>query len=108
MSFMPLEQLSRLFDGYQKPFNVHGHSLLLCQLDGEVFIIENRCPHMDVALTTATQLPNKCLRCRAHGIEFDLVSGKARGPLASTLAPVKKYFPVYEGTQVGVDLSQLR
>ena len=104
MAFYALEQLSRLHDGYQRDFNVAGHALLLCQMDGRVFLIENRCPHMDVALTYAQQLPDLKLRCRAHGIEFDMNSGRACGPLASTIAPIKQFTPVYEGTQIGIEL----
>lgn len=104
MAFYPLEQLSKLYDGYQQGFAIAGQHLLLCQLEGQAFIIENRCPHMDVPLTDATQLPGCKLRCRAHGIEFDLVSGKACGPLADTLEGVHRFPLAYEGPQVGVDL----
>lgn len=104
MSFFPLEQLSKMYDGYQQDFNVDGHQLLLCQLEGQVFIIENRCPHMDVTLTYAMQLPGMKIRCRAHGIEFDLPSGRACGPLADTLESIKKYPVIYEGSQLGIDI----
>ncbi|MFL0808933.1 MAG: Rieske 2Fe-2S domain-containing protein [Agarilytica sp.] len=105
MAFIALEQLSRLHDGYQRAFSVEGQALLLCQLEGQVFVIENRCPHMDVSLTSATQLPGPMLRCSAHGIAFDMISGKAQGPLADTLGCLKKFPLVYEGAQVGVDLT---
>lgn len=104
MAFYPLEQLSRLHDGYQQAFEVGGHHVLLCQLEGKTFIVENRCPHMDVPLTHAVQLPGCKLRCRAHGIEFDLLSGKACGPLADLVDGVKTYILAYEGTKVGVEI----
>ena len=104
MTFFALEQCHRLHDGYQRAFKVEGQDLLLCQLEGQVFIIENRCPHMDVSLTEAVQLPGKKLRCRAHGIEFDMVTAKACGPLADTLDCLRHFPVVYEGTQIGVEL----
>ncbi|WP_086931358.1 Rieske (2Fe-2S) protein [Agarilytica rhodophyticola] len=107
MPFYPLEQLNRLHDGYQREFNIAGNNLLLCQLDGSVYIVENRCPHMDVPLTHAVQLPDQRLRCRAHGIEFNLNTGRADGPLADTLPCLKKIHAVYEGTQIGVDTDHL-
>ena len=103
MNFYPLEQLSNLVDGYQRAFKVGRENILLCQLEGEVFAIENRCPHMDVPLDRATQLPGKMIRCNAHGIEFELESGSARGPLAG-MCGLKKYDLIYEGTQVGIEL----
>lgn len=104
MAFFPLEQLSRLDNGYKRAFNVEGNALLLCQIEGQVFLIENRCPHMDVALSDGTLLPGAKIRCRAHGIEFDMQSGKACGPLADTLSSLKKYPLTYQGTQVGIEV----
>jgi|GEM_PF-5219833 len=46
MAFVPLEKLGRLHDGYKKVFKVDRHNLLLMQLEGKVYLIENRCPHM--------------------------------------------------------------
>lgn len=104
MAFYPLEQLSRLYDGYQKDFNVGGVSLLLLQMEGVPVIIENSCPHMDAPLTHAAQVPGGLIRCRVHGIEFRLDNGRACGPLANTLDCLKKFPPVYEGDKIGVDL----
>lgn len=104
MTFYSLEKLSELYDGYQKAFSVGGKQLLLIQMDEQVHIIENICPHMDVPLTQAVQLPEQRIRCRAHGIEFELESGKPLGPLANTLSCLTRFTPVYEGTSIGVEL----
>jgi len=104
MAFFPIEQLNRLYDGYQKAFKIAGRDLLLLQQDGVPFVIENRCPHMDAPLTYAAQVPGGLLRCRVHGIEFELASGKACGPLANTIDGLKKFPVVFDGNQLGVDL----
>ena len=104
MAFYPLEQLSQLHDGYLKSFKVAGLNLLLVQLEGERYLIENRCPHMDVPLDTAQLFGATGIRCRAHGIEFDLNSGKSKGPLTDTLPCLKKYAVAYQGTTLGVDV----
>lgn len=105
MAFHALEKLSQMEEGYQKAFSVAGQSLLLLQVDGKPYLIENRCPHMDVTLTQATQLPGHRIRCRAHGIEFDLESGRAAGPLANQLECLKKYPLSYEGNMIGVQIN---
>lgn len=46
-SFQPLEDVSRLHDGYRRCFSIEGVSLLLVQTGSTLFLIENRCPHMD-------------------------------------------------------------
>ncbi|WP_188151244.1 Rieske (2Fe-2S) protein [Teredinibacter waterburyi] len=104
MVFFPLEKIHLLYDGYQKAFQVGRLNLLLIQSDGTPYLIENRCPHMDVALTTATQLPGNKLRCRAHGIEFELESGRPQGPLANTLDCLKKYPISFDGNVLGIEL----
>ncbi len=104
MPFCALEQLNKLYDGYKRAFCVNGHNVLLLQEEGKLYIIENRCPHMDVALEYADILPGQKIRCRAHGIEFDLNSGRAGGPLADSLDCLKHYTPVYHGSSVGLDI----
>ena len=106
MTFYALEKLGALHDGYQRAFVVAGHSLLLLQHEGILYLIENRCPHMDMPLSNAKQIAGGLLRCRAHGIEFDLESGAAQGPLASVLSGLKKHVLAYEGNTVGVELSR--
>ncbi len=104
MAFYALEHLSHLFDGYKKPFKVAGRDVLLLHVGGRSYIIENRCPHMDVPLASGTLLSDQKIRCRAHGIEFDLNSGRASGALADSLDCLVSFTPVYEGSRIGVDL----
>ena len=103
MAYHQLEQLSRLYDGYMRPFVIEGRRLLLLQEAGKLHLIENRCPHMDIPLETGALLPTEAIRCRAHGIEFDLNTGKASGPLADSLDCLTRFRLAYEGTTVGVE-----
>lgn len=104
MAFVALEKLSRLVDGYQKAFVVGRLNVLLLQVEGRRYLIENRCPHMDVPLLHAQQLPAGAIRCRAHGIEFSLETGRASGPLANQMAGLVKYELVYQDDQIGIEL----
>jgi nitrite reductase/ring-hydroxylating ferredoxin subunit len=103
MAFFALQHLHKLHDGYREPFKVAGLSLLLVHEGGKTYIIENRCPHMDVPLDRAVILPDQKIRCMAHGIEFDLKSGKPGGPLANTIDCLKHYPVAYDGNQVGIE-----
>lgn len=104
MAYYKLEQLSQLHDGYMRAFHIEGQSVLLLQEGGKLYLIENRCPHMDVPLDSGDLTAGSTIRCRAHGIEFNLESGKANGPLADTLDCLTKFKLAYEGTTVGIDL----
>ena len=100
MSFVALEKLHRLYDGYLQAFNVQGHQLLLLQDGNDLHLIENQCPHMDAPLTYA-KINHGYLRCPVHGIEFSLQNGAAKNGIGGCL---KRYQLAYEGNQVGVCL----
>lgn len=103
MAFLELEKLHQLYDGYKRLVRIQGRELLLLQEQGKLYLIANRCPHMDASLHKA----NVCqhiLRCPLHGIEFDLRNGRALGS-AATMVGVLQFLPlVYDGNAVGVDL----
>lgn len=103
MTFYALEKLINLHDGYKKAFKVAGRDLLLVQENGKAYLIKNSCPHMGVMLTSATLHPEGSIRCKAHGIEFQLESGRAVGPLANTLECLYKYEIAYDGPNLGVE-----
>jgi len=104
VAFIPLASLQQLRDGFRAQVRVDRMSLLLLQHDGKVYIIENRCPHMDASLNDAPVDAQGRIRCRSHGIAFDLNSGRADGPLAGVLDCLKRFVPVYEGNKVGVEV----
>ncbi len=82
-----------------RPFQVGSHQLLLVHSNNQTHIIENRCPHQDAPLTQAT-LVGDTIRCSRHGIEFNLLTGRATN-CPNTL---KFITPTYEGNQIGVML----
>lgn len=102
MPFAALEKLHLLYDGYRKAIRIGGKPFLLLQEEGRVSLIKNACPHASAPLTYATY-DNGCLRCPLHGIEFELSSGRSR---SAACADGLQFIPlVYEGNQIGVDLS---
>lgn len=103
MTFYPLEKLHQLHDGYCRSFAVRGKNLLLIQNNGNTYLIENRCPHMDASLEWATFQTDK-LRCPVHGIEFDLPNGKALGSLAGCIGDLQRFTITYEGNTLGLML----
>jgi nitrite reductase/ring-hydroxylating ferredoxin subunit len=100
MSFIALEKLHLLYDGYRKPVILAGKPCLLLQEAGQVRLIRNACPHASAPLTHATYADG-CLRCPVHGMEFELATGRSRN--ASCANGLQFVALVYEGNQVGVD-----
>lgn len=103
MAFVALANLAELYDGYVKAARVQGHALLLIRENGQCFIIEDRCPHMDAPLASGI-IADDSITCRAHGIRFNLMTGKAEGALAASLDCLKRYPVAYDGNKVGVEL----
>lgn len=100
--FIALANALDLFDGFQKLFHIQGKGYVLLQSQGQCYVIENRCPHMDAPLFGGVVLGDS-LRCKAHGIVFSLTTGKAEGSLREVLPCLKSLPVVFDGDRVGVD-----
>jgi len=97
MRFIALEKKHRLHDGYRAAVSAEGRNLLLFQDDGQIHIIDNRCPHADAKLDKAS-IREGVLRCPWHGICFDVHSGRG---LAHDMQLVK-YLVCHQGPEVGI------
>lgn len=103
MAFVALAKTNELEEGFKRSVKLPGVNVLLIMHEGDVYAIEDRCPHMDVPLVTGT-LENTTLKCRAHGIGFDLITGQADGIWTDTLPCLRRFEVVYRDYSVGVEL----
>lgn len=101
MRFYSLEKLINLHDGYRKLIKIDQHSLLLLQVDGEVYLIEAFCPHRGHGLVEAS-VNGSTLRCPLHSYEFDLGSGLLTKSTEEPCRNLQRYDPVFEANEVGV------
>jgi len=62
--------------GETKALEVSGRNVLVCNLAGELFAVENLCSHARVPLTEARLVDGE-LECPVHGARFDVRSGTA-------------------------------
>jgi nitrite reductase/ring-hydroxylating ferredoxin subunit len=80
---------------------VEGHNLALFAHDGQVYAVDNRCPHMGFPLERGS-VKEGILTCHWHHARFDLASGGTFDPWADDV----RAFPVeIRDGQVWVDLS---
>lgn len=68
-------ELSKLPEGKLFPVFPKGLPVLLARLGGQVFSVENRCPHLGCPLS-AGKLDGHVLQCPCHDWRFDLRDGK--------------------------------
>lgn len=69
--------------------NVSGQSIALAKSDGNIFAVDNRCPHMGYPLNRGS-VHDGILICHWHHAMFDLASGCTFHPFADDVEP----FPV--------------
>jgi len=55
------------------------YDILLVNVDGEYFAIENACPHSGLALHSGSLLDD-CVICPGHGWQINLATGRVRLP----------------------------
>ena len=83
---------------------LEGHTICLIEEEGEVFAVDNRCPHMGFPLHRGS-VSDGILTCHWHHARFDLCTGGTFDQWADDL----RRFPVeVEGDDVFVDVSPPR
>ena len=77
-----------------------GHEIALFRIQGTVHAIADSCPHNGASLATG-QLEGTTIKCRAHGLRFDVATGCPRSAAGFAL----RTYParVHDG-RVEVDL----
>ncbi len=74
-------------------------SIVLANIDGDLYALENRCSHQDLPLSDG-ELDGDRLECLYHGARFDVCTGKAVGLPA--IKPVETYDVQMRGQDVYV------
>ncbi|MFD1693673.1 Rieske (2Fe-2S) protein [Azotobacter chroococcum] len=102
--FVALERLLHLHEGYRRTFRIAGRNLLLLIVDNNAVLLENRCPYQGRNCRMKNQ-SGWMLRCRRHGIEFDLSCGRA---LNGNCPGLTLFRLCHDGDRIGIDLRAFR
>jgi 3-phenylpropionate/trans-cinnamate dioxygenase ferredoxin subunit len=76
-------------------------SVVLANIDGDLYALENRCSHQDLPLSDG-ELDGDRLECLYHGARFDVCTGKAVGLPA--IKPVTTYVVELRGQEIYVQI----
>lgn len=74
MKFVEACALSQIAPGKSLALRLEGKDVALFNVDGEVFALENACPHHGSALAGGC-LSGHVVRCPAHGLRFNVATG---------------------------------
>lgn len=109
MSFVKIAETGMLQPGEKKSFSLNGKTVLLANVDGAYFALDNKCPHLGGSLVGG-DLEGATLVCPRHGAKFDVRTGKNVGNAKLAFIQMKvgdaTVFPVQvEGTDILVELA---
>ena len=97
----PVARKSEIADGATKRVDVNGQSVLLCNVAGEIFAIEDVCTH-DGGPLDEGELMGDRIMCPRHGALFDVTSGAAL--TLPAVVPLPTYPVRIEGDAIYVDV----
>ena len=72
--FIPVSPASLIKKGVAKPFTIDGQNLLIANVGGRFFAIEDRCSHEDSLLSLGC-LKGDLIDCTLHGSRFNVKTG---------------------------------
>ncbi len=101
MSFVALDKLINLQDGYRQEFRLDYHRLLLVQHEGNRYLLEALCPHQEHPLREGWIEDDEML-CPLHGYRFSLLTGRLLKATSEPCRPLRVWDIAYEGTDIGV------
>ncbi|RKE39603.1 3-phenylpropionate/trans-cinnamate dioxygenase ferredoxin subunit [Paraburkholderia sp. BL23I1N1] len=89
---IPAGSADELAPGQRKLVFVDGRSIVVFNIDGGLYAVENACPHNGASIASG-QLEGRLLRCPAHGLRFDVstgcMPGQDGGGLSLATCPVR-------------------
>ena len=61
--------------GTMKRFDIDGHAILVANIGGRYYAVDDTCTHEDASLASGS-LKGELVKCPLHGSRFNVVSGK--------------------------------
>ena len=87
--FMNVANIKEVVPGMRKIIDVDGRQIVLFNIEGRFYAIDDACPHQSAALSEG-ELEGASVVCPWHGACFDLATGIAtRFPLAERVSTYK-------------------
>ena len=73
--FVEIAKVNEISDGKMKHVEVDGKEILIANIGGKFYAINDRCGHMN-ALLSMGNLTGNTITCPFHGAKFDVTNGK--------------------------------
>lgn len=104
MDYIKAAQTGDIQEGAKKRIDLDGRVLLVTNIQGKYYAIDNKCPHMGGSLFDG-KLEGERIICPKHGTAFDVKTGKViqNGKIAFiklNVSDVRAYPVKVEGTDI--------
>ena len=86
--FIKVAKVTDIGNGSMKGFVLGENKVLIANVDGKFYAIEDTCPHMGAKLSKGL-LFNRTITCISHSAKFDVTTGQSAGDV--TNKPVKVF-----------------
>jgi len=108
MVFVKLGEITEVPAGAMKSFPVGENEVLVLNVNGKYYAMNNKCTHMGGDLSKGT-LQGIILTCPRHGSRFDVTNGKALhgpkfGPIKLKTGDARTYPAQVDGNAIMVDI----
>ena len=108
MTMIEVGKVGDILPGTMKLFQVENKKILIANVAGKFYALDNRCPHAGGDLSKG-KLEGQIVVCPRHGSRFDVTTGTCvQGPKIGIFSPTIKNEKVYkvqvEGVSVKVEV----
>lgn len=101
--FVAVAGLEQITENRVHCFEIEGVRIVLCNVDGDIYAVENQCSHAESTFDKGRVRRHKLL-CPLHGAIFDVRDGSVLG--APAFSPIKTYPVLVEDGQVHVKVDE--
>jgi len=88
MTYTQAAKVNEISEGAGKKVEINGKTIALFKKGGEIYAINEECPHSGGPLSEGT-LEGDCVTCPWHGFSFDIKTGKSQQGCEAKTYPVK-------------------
>ena len=74
--YVEVAKVNELTSGKMKHVEVEGKEIVLSNVDGKYYAMDNRCGHMNALLSMGNISNDNLITCPFHGARFDVTNGK--------------------------------
>ncbi len=100
MPFVKVGKISEVPPGTAKVFEVGGREIAVCNVDGELYGVDDVCTHDEGSLDQGV-LEGYEIECPRHGARFDVRSGEVKALPA--VLPIDTFGVRVEGDDIKID-----